>query len=81
VKVSAKQVLAIEGLLDDTNLTIYGTDGEDALVFESDGVTWATEGGSRSVRPEAWCNTGLWTESGKGSRVCQVSEIFQDLYC
>ena len=67
-KVSAKQVLTIAGLLGDTSLTIYGTDGEDALVFESDGVSWATEGGSKRVRPEAWCNSGIWAESGKGSR-------------
>ncbi|CAG5181404.1 uncharacterized protein ALTATR162_LOCUS9745 [Alternaria atra] len=67
-KVSAKQVLTIAGLLDDTSLTIHGTDGEDALVFESDGVSWATEGGSKRVRPDAWCDSGIWVESGKGSR-------------
>jgi hypothetical protein len=67
-KVSAKQVLTIAGLLDDTSLTIHGTDGEDALVFESDGVSWATEGGSKRVRPDAWCDSGIWVGSGKGSR-------------
>ncbi|KAG9191083.1 hypothetical protein G6011_09171 [Alternaria panax] len=67
-KVSAEQVLTIAGLLDKTSLTIHGTDGEDALIFESDGASWATEGGSKRVRPDAWCNWGMWVESGKESR-------------
>jgi hypothetical protein len=78
VKVSANQIFDIEGLLYDTNLTIHGTDGEDALVFESDGLKWATEGGNKKPRPEAWCNTGVWVESGKGSRVCCSSEPVRD---
>lgn len=67
-KVSAKQVYTIAGLLDYTSLTVHGTDGEDALVFESDDVSWATEGGSERVRSDAWCNLGVWSESGKESR-------------
>jgi hypothetical protein len=67
-KVSAKQILTITGLLDDTSLTVHGTDGEDALVFESDTVSWATEGGSKTLTPGAWCNSGIWFESGRGSR-------------
>lgn len=67
-KISAKQVLTIAGLLDDTSLTIHGTDGDDALIFESDGVSWATEGGSKRLTPDAWCNSGMWVESGRGSR-------------
>ena len=73
VKVSATQIFEIDGLVDDTKLTIYGSDGEDALVFEYDGLKWATEGGSKKLHPEAWCNTGSWAESGNGSRVCYSS--------
>jgi hypothetical protein len=68
-KVSAKQAFAVEGLLNNANLTIRAEDGRDALRFESDGLIWTSESGSSSGKA-AWCETAEWVEGGKGSRVC-----------
>jgi hypothetical protein len=57
-KVSANQVFAIEGLLDNGNLTVWGMDG---IAFQSAGLIWTSE---RRVS-KAGCDVGTWGESGK----------------
>jgi hypothetical protein len=68
--ISEKQVFAIEGLPDNTNLTIRGEDGSDIVRCEHDGVRFTSD--ERENGKDAWCDTGAWiTEvgSGVGSRV------------
>jgi hypothetical protein len=67
-RISAKQVFAVEGLLDNSNLTIKGEDGSDEVRFEYDGVWFSS---IRSTK-DAWCSSEGWDsnlESGLSSRV------------
>jgi hypothetical protein len=69
-RISAKQVFAIEGLLDNTNLTIRGEDGKNEVTCEHDGVSFSSD--ERKNSQDAWCVSGAWdnvVESGVGSRV------------
>jgi hypothetical protein len=59
-KISATRVFAVQGLLDYGNLTVRGSDGEDDVSFESEGVRWTS--GTRGT--EAWCDVSSWGESG-----------------
>jgi hypothetical protein len=68
--ISEKQVFAIEGLPDNTNLTIRGEDGSDVVGCEHDGVRFTSD--KEGNGKDAWCDIGAWnTEvgSGVGSRV------------
>ncbi|KAH7384257.1 hypothetical protein DE146DRAFT_622269 [Phaeosphaeria sp. MPI-PUGE-AT-0046c] len=56
--ISDRQVFAVEGLLDNTNLTIRGEDGSDEVRCEHDGVRFSSEEGQNSI--EAYCKTGAW---------------------
>lgn len=68
-KVSQTQVFAIEGLPNGTNMTVWGTDGRDALKFESDGLVWMADGEAEGNK--AWCDVGEWnaSEEEKTTRV------------
>jgi hypothetical protein len=70
-EISAKQVFAVEGLLDNTNLTIRGEDGKNEVRCEHDGVHFSSDEMKNSR--DAWCVSGTWdnaiNESGVGSRV------------
>lgn len=68
--ISEHQVFAIEGLLDNTNLTIRGEDGSDEVRCEHDGVRFGSE--EESNGDEAYCRSGEWSNvlsTGLGSRV------------
>jgi hypothetical protein len=68
--VSERQVFAIEGLLDNTNLTIRGEDGSDEIRCEHDGVSFSSD--EKKNGREAWCVGEAWNNdisSSPGSRV------------
>jgi hypothetical protein len=69
-RISAKQVFAIEGLLDNTNLTIRGEDGKNEVRCEHAGMSFSSDERKNSL--DAWCVSGAWdnaVESSVGSRV------------
>jgi hypothetical protein len=68
-RICAHQVFAVEGLLDNTNLTISGYDDVDEVTFAHDGVAFSSEE-SRSSK-NASCIVGAWDNvvSVVGSRV------------
>jgi hypothetical protein len=69
-EISDKQVFAVEGLLDNTNLTIRGEDGKNEVMCEHDGVFFSSD--ERKNSRDAWCVSEAWNniiESGVGSRV------------
>lgn len=68
--ISERQVYAIEGLLDNTNLTIRGEDGSDEVRCEHAGVRFSSDEGKNGR--DAWCVSEAWDNdivSGVGSRV------------
>jgi hypothetical protein len=68
--ISNKIVFAVEGLLDNTNLTIRGEDGKNEVVCEHDGVFFSSD--ERKNSRDVWCVSEAWNnviESGVGSRV------------
>lgn len=68
--ISERQVFAIEGLLDNTNLTIRGEDGSDEIRCEHDGVRFSSDENNNGR--DAWCVSGAWNndiDSNLGSRV------------
>ena len=70
-KISQTEMLAIEGLLYGTNLTVKGEDGSDYLQFESNGLAWTADGKLDQVEEGAWCDVGEWDAEGPVSnRVC-----------
>jgi hypothetical protein len=68
-KINEHQVFAIEGLLDDRNLTIRGSDGSAEVRFESAGLGWSSTRGNGVAR----CVVEEWDVKdwgcGVGSRV------------
>ncbi|OAL05397.1 hypothetical protein IQ06DRAFT_265449 [Phaeosphaeriaceae sp. SRC1lsM3a] len=75
--ISERQVFAVEGLLDNTNLTIRGEDQSDEVRCEHNGVRFSSEERENSL--EAYCKTGGWDttiESGVGSRERQLQCAF-----
>jgi hypothetical protein len=69
-KISATQIFAVEGLLDNTSLTIVGGNGDDEILFEHDGLYFSSNVMKDSN--DAWCVAGAWNndvKSGLGSRV------------
>jgi hypothetical protein len=67
---SAKQVSAVEALLDYGNLTVRRSDCRDEIVFESMDVSCA----SSRRGSYALCDVDAWTETGvsKVSHVCMM---------
>jgi hypothetical protein len=68
--ISEHQVFAVEGLLDNTNLTIRGEDGSDEVRCEHDGMRFGSE--EERNGEEAYCTSGEWDNTfsaGVGSRV------------
>jgi hypothetical protein len=55
-RILAKQAFAVEGLLDGTNLTIKGEDGNDEVRCENDGILFSTD----KSKNDAWCISGPW---------------------
>lgn len=68
-RISAHQVFAVEGLLDNTNLTISGYDDVDQVTFAHDGIVFSSEESKNFEN--ASCVAGAWDSvvSGVGSRV------------
>lgn len=77
-KISEHQVFAIEGLLDDRNLTIRGADDTDEVRFETAGLGWSSEQGTIATA----CVVGDWNVAdwgcGMGSRVSfrEIARLF-----
>jgi hypothetical protein len=70
VKISATQSLSVEGLPDNTTLTIEGGNDNDEMFFEHDGIYFSSDEMKNSN--DAWCIDGAWdndVKSGVGSRV------------
>ncbi|KAF1921452.1 hypothetical protein BDU57DRAFT_437438 [Ampelomyces quisqualis] len=67
--ISERQAFAIEGLLDNTNLTIRGSDGSDEIRCEHDGVSFTSD--DNKLRKDAWCASEAWNDVGTspGSRL------------
>jgi hypothetical protein len=53
-RILAKQAFAVEGLLDGTNLTIKGEDGNNEVRCENDGILFSTD----KSKNNAWCISG-----------------------
>lgn len=69
-RICAHQVFAVEGLLDNTNLTIRGYDDVDEVTLEHNGVGFSSD--KTKDAKQAWCVAGAWDNevvSGVGSRV------------
>lgn len=76
-RVSERQVFAIEGLLDNRNLTIRGKDGSDVLTFEYDGLTGSSDPFVRNNGDDAICYAGPWdTEPWNTESTSRVSSKF-----
>jgi hypothetical protein len=77
VMISADEMFAVEGLLDDRSLVIGVSDQhEDELWFTNDDVFFSS---SEENGEEAWCVAGEWDnedwECGKGSRVSRIVDL------
>jgi len=57
-KVSSTQAFAIQGLLDNRNLTLYGENGSDLITFEYDGLRGSSD--MEKISQAAYCDTGAW---------------------
>jgi hypothetical protein len=69
-KISATQSFAVQGLLDNSSLTIGEGNDEDEILFEHDGLYFSSDVMKNS--DDAWCVAGAWdndVKSGVGSRV------------
>jgi hypothetical protein len=69
-RISAKQVYAIEGLPDYTNLTIRGENEADEVTCEHDGNLFSSD--AMNKLRDAYCISGMWdrdVETGVGCRV------------
>ncbi|KAH8725860.1 hypothetical protein GQ44DRAFT_726596 [Phaeosphaeriaceae sp. PMI808] len=77
-KLSATQVFAIQGLLDNGNLTVRGENNDDDIKFEYNDVTFSSNPDANGK--SAWCVSEAWNQKewqcGRNSRERKIGCTF-----